>query len=94
MKCPFCEKEIPGRNCPQCGAENPEEALYCMQCGASMEGREESGMPPEEGEEEFDFENRVLCPDGSCTGIIVNGRCTECGKAWKPGSDQEPAAEE
>ena len=31
----------------------------------------------------FDLENRVLCPDGTCTGIIVNGKCSECGTAYK-----------
>jgi hypothetical protein len=25
----------------------------------------------------------VLCPDGTCTGIIVDGKCTECGKPHK-----------
>lgn len=93
MKCPFCEKDIPGRPCPKCGVENPEEALYCMQCGAAMEGREEPAVSVDQGEDEFDFENRVLCPDGSCTGIIVNGRCTECGKVWESGADQSPADE-
>jgi hypothetical protein len=33
-----------------------------------------------EGDDELDLENRVLCPDGTCTGIIVDGRCTECGR--------------
>ena len=47
-----------------------------MACGSSLE--ETSSM---EGDEEgFDLDNRVLCPDGTCTGIIVDGRCTECGK--------------
>jgi hypothetical protein len=41
--------------------------------------------PVEEVDEDdaFDIENRVLCPDGTCTGIIVNGRCIECGKKHK-----------
>jgi len=32
-------------------------------------------------EEVFDLDDRVLCPDGNCTGIIIDGKCTECGKA-------------
>ena len=31
----------------------------------------------------LEFEDRVLCSDGTCTGIIVNGKCTECGKALR-----------
>jgi len=32
-------------------------------------------------EEELDLENRVLCPDGACTGVIgEEGRCKECGR--------------
>jgi hypothetical protein len=33
-------------------------------------------------QEDFDLEDRILCPDGTCTGIIVNGKCTECGKPY------------
>jgi hypothetical protein len=33
-------------------------------------------------EEELDLDNRELCPDGSCTGVIgPDGRCKECGRA-------------
>jgi hypothetical protein len=32
-------------------------------------------------EMEFDPGGRVLCPDGSCTGVLgANGRCSECGR--------------
>jgi hypothetical protein len=31
--------------------------------------------------EELDLENRQLCPDGACIGVIgPDGRCRECGK--------------
>jgi hypothetical protein len=34
--------------------------------------------------QELDFENRELCPDGSCIGVIgPDGRCKVCGR---PGS--------
>ena len=75
MKCPHCYKEIPGRSCSVCGETVPYEAKYCMECGSLL--REDD---PTEGDESFDLDDRVLCPDGTCTGIIVNGRCTECGK--------------
>jgi hypothetical protein len=32
-------------------------------------------------EMEFDPGGRVLCPDGSCTGVLgADGRCSECGR--------------
>jgi len=55
----------------------PEESRFCMGCGASMEGEPESGSD----EESFDMDDRVLCPDGTCTGILVDGKCIECGKS-------------
>ena len=26
------------------------------------------------------LDDRRLCPDGSCTGVIEKGRCTDCGR--------------
>jgi hypothetical protein len=48
-----------------------------MECGASLA---EVSADLGNDDSDFDFENRVLCPDGTCTGIIVDGKCTECGK--------------
>jgi hypothetical protein len=84
MKCPYCEKEIPGSPCPECGTPAPEGAKYCMECGFSLGGEADEKFESDDG---FDLENRVLCPDGTCTGIIVDGRCTECGKT--PGEIKE-----
>jgi hypothetical protein len=77
MECPNCHQKISGKECPNCKKELPEGSLYCMYCGADLEMKGDSGQD----EEDFDFENRVLCPDGACTGIIVDGKCTECGKS-------------
>lgn len=34
-----------------------------------------------DAETDPEWENRTLCPDGNCIGIIgPDGRCTECGK--------------
>ena len=87
MKCPFCEKELPGVECQYCGAISPEEANYCIDCGRLLQ-RDEAGadfedISPDTDNDAFDLENRILCPDGTCTGIIVNGKCTECGKPYK-----------
>jgi len=43
-----------------------------MMCGAEFEEERSD-------QDDLDVENRILCPDGTCTGIIVDGRCTECG---------------
>lgn len=56
----------------------PTESRYCMDCGARIE--EEPEDVTDQGDEDFDLEERVLCSDGTCTGIIVDGKCTECGK--------------
>jgi hypothetical protein len=53
-----------------------------MICGVSLE---EISAEPIEEDDDFDLENRILCSDGTCTGIIIDGRCTECGKPFKKG---------
>ncbi len=91
MKCPHCAEEIAGTRCPDCETENPEEAKYCMACGSLMN----VGIEPDaEADEELDMDDRELCPDGTCTGILVDGKCSECGKtpeeAEKSGAASEP----
>ena len=81
MECPHCHQEIPGKTCAECGTQVPQESRYCMACGASF--REEAGGVSD-AEEGPDLENRVLCPDGNCTGIIIDGKCSECGKPYPP----------
>ena len=35
------------------------------------------------GDDELDWENRKLCSDGSCIGVIgPDGKCKECGKPY------------
>jgi len=80
MKCPHCDEEIQGPNCPQCGAMMPNGANYCMDCGSPLEENAEEGFVGDEDDYDPDFDNRVLCSDGTCTGIIVDGKCVECGK--------------
>ncbi|RJR45375.1 MAG: hypothetical protein C4576_12195 [Desulfobacteraceae bacterium] len=87
MECPHCNKEIEGRRCSACGAGLPLEARYCMQCGVLLEEEPvHTAADPDDGP---DLENRVLCPDGTCTGIIVNGKCSECGRSYPAESGQE-----
>lgn len=91
MKCPYCEKEIPGITCPQCGSVSPEEAKFCMECGVSLVEEVEDTFEDDNG---FDLGDRILCPDGTCTGIIVDGRCSECGKTPDEVKKQEEQQEE
>lgn len=79
MECPHCHQEISGKSCPECGAQVPWESRYCMACGAAFEPEAAGAGDAEEGP---DLENRILCPDGNCTGIIVDGKCSECGKLY------------
>jgi len=79
MKCPHCHQEIVGKTCSACGAHVPEESRYCMECGAPLGEEQEEHKDQEDS---FDLEDRILCPDGTCTGIIVDGKCSECGKPY------------
>jgi hypothetical protein len=46
-------------------------------------------------EDDLDLENRELCPDGSCTGVLGDdGRCRECGRSASGEAPQaSPSAE-
>ena len=80
MKCPHCNKEIEGKHCPECNSITPENSNYCIKCGTSFKEEEEKDDIVIEEDSTFDVEDRILCPDGTCTGIIENGKCVECGK--------------
>lgn len=86
MECPHCHQELPGRSCPLCGALTPLGGRYCTDCGARLDAEAAEGADPQET---FNPDDRILCPDGTCTGIIENGRCTECGR---PQTDEHPKA--
>jgi hypothetical protein len=36
-----------------------------------------------EEKDDIDFDSRVLCIDGNCIGVIINGKCNICGKRHK-----------
>lgn len=82
IKCPECNHEIKGINCPECGESTPEESVYCINCGKNLK---DAPMPEADEEDNgFDFDDRVLCSDGTCTGIIIDGKCSECSKPPEP----------
>jgi predicted amidophosphoribosyltransferase len=90
MECPHCHKEISGKACPACGAHVPAESRYCMDCGSPLVEKRGQALEQEEPEQDdsFELDDRILCPDGNCTGIIIDGRCTECGNPY-PGSSTD-----
>ena len=87
MECPHCHQEIPGTSCRSCGAQSFPGARFCMKCGTLLEvQRPESAIDQDEG---IDLDDRILCPDGTCTGIIIDGRCSECGKPYPEQGSKE-----
>jgi len=48
------------------------------------------GKTKAKSQADIDWENRTLCSDGSCIGIIgPDGRCKECGKISKKGKQKD-----
>lgn len=81
MLCEKCRAETKGRKCLACGEEIIELGPYCYLCGAELQGEKEAG------EECADFDNRILCSDGACIGVInEQGVCKVCGKPYTPES--------
>jgi len=62
-----------------------------MECGVSLVEEVEDTFEDDNG---FDLGDRILCPDGTCTGIIVDGRCSECGKTPDEVKKQEKKRKE
>jgi len=43
---------------------------------------------------DMDWENRILCRDGNCVGVIgTNGRCGECGLIYNAGQESDADVE-
>ena len=92
MECPHCHQKINGTTCPHCGKSIPAESRYCLFCGEEIIEPSAVSESSETGDP-FDLENRILCPDGTCTGIIVDGTCTECGKHFEESVTEEKSDE-
>jgi hypothetical protein len=85
MKCPHCDKEIPGITCPECQETIPQESSYCLYCGAALHSTSmgEDTATSAEDADGYVFEDRIPCSDGNCIGIIINGKCNICGRRYK-----------
>ena len=73
-------------------AEARAEAKFREAKAEAEARRREKAKTKSESDSDIDLENRVLCGDESCTGIIdSDGRCTECGKAFEESKAQAEA---
>lgn len=79
IKCAECNHEIESIDCPECRESTPKESIYCINCGKSL--KSDAADAIEDDYEDFNLDDRVLCSDGACTGIIIDGKCSECSKA-------------
>lgn len=61
---------------------NEEETDLADEAAAALEATTPDGEDTASGDE---WENRILCNDESCIGVIgPDGRCKECGKPFQP----------
>jgi len=78
------EKKYTVVKCKKCGAQNRVQNLTggifkCGKCRTDLFSKETFNVN----------EERILCADGECIGIICNGRCTDCGKTLEEGRKEE-----
>lgn len=68
------------KKCPVCAETIKLEAIKCRFCGELFDSRDVARQVSSANTED-DFEDRVLCSDGNCIGVIgSNGLCKVCGK--------------
>ena len=73
LKCEACGHSLPSQTCADCDREVPIDAEYCCYCGKRLDigpsaAKDDSPVVPTG--DPFDLENRILCSDGSCIGVI------------------------
>lgn len=71
------------KKCPVCAETIKLEAIKCRFCGEKFDPNDVAKQVAEFKSKDS-FENRILCSDGNCIGIIgPDGKCKECGKPYK-----------
>ena len=88
----------PDGNCKECGKKFdgtlPEEHFSDKEESITADIPAEEEDPsiedlPQEAIGSDDWQDRVLCSDGNCIGIIgPDGRCKECGKPYRMTNDE------
>ncbi len=71
--------------CPKCNESIPDISRYCLHCGVFLDPQA-AGEPKNQDCSEIDWEKRILCSDGACTGTIEEGKCTVCGMPGPTGN--------
>lgn len=83
MRCDKCGIETDTIVCPTCNNAILRIGQYCYLCGARLEYRIDE-QDEEQDQDGLDLENRILCSDGACIGVVENGVCKVCGKPYIP----------
>ena len=89
-RCKECGKPYDGQlPLPQQGAPEQPDIQPNDQPDEKAAGDEEVESETADETDDPAWENRVLCSDGNCIGVIgSNGRCKECGKPYQQGTDE------
>ncbi len=80
MICEKCAGEVETVLCKSCGGNIVKLGPFCYACGTKFEKEREEA---EEGAG-INLEDRILCSDGTCIGVVENGVCKLCGKPYVP----------
>lgn len=74
----------PDGRCKECGKPYDESSIPETQAVQTDSRAEDDADRNEKSAEQDDWENRILCSDESCIGVIgPDGRCKECGKVYQ-----------
>ena len=65
--------------CHKCQETIPDISRYCLHCGIALHSSPEQTYGSHGDEGQIDWDNRILCRDGTCIGTVVDGRCGVCG---------------